>query len=304
MSEAIRTIVAGVADVDGPDPVLGYAAELARRVGATLHVVHSYTPPETTMSLGLAAADVIAGLPPVPLWNIPEETKALHDSITTRLRGQLVTGPGAAEARVHVVPGSAQHAVAEVAKEVGAQLVVVGAGHHRGPLGSTTEKTLREVPIPVLVMRRPLPAHGSRVLLTTDLTEVSRAVTARALQMVHSLFSGEGFACRCLYVTAAITGEIPPVDDAELERSARAELDAFLATLHLPGVSVEPVVRIGMPPEEIITQAAEWPADLVVMGTHGRKGVSRLLLGSVAENVVRHVESDALVIHTTVPGEG
>ncbi len=304
MNEAIRTIVAGVADVSGPDPVLRYAAELARRVGATLHLAHAYAPPETAMSLGLAAADVMAGLPPVPLWNIPEETRALHDSITERLRAQLGSDTGALEVRIHVEPGAPHHVLAHVAEEVGAQLVVVGAAHHHGLLSDATDRTLREVPVPVLVLRKPLPAAGSRVLLTTDLTEVSETAMGTALHLVQTLFGGEQFACRCLYASPAITGEIPPIDDAEMERSARAELDGFLAKLSAPGVRVEPVVRIGIPAEEILAEAAAWPADLVVLGSHGRKGMSRLLLGSVAESVVRQVPSDALVIRTPEAGEG
>ena len=304
MNEAIRTIVAGVADVDGPDPVVGYSVELARRVGATLHLVHAYTPPETAMSMGLAAADVMAGLPPVPLWNIPEETRALRESLASRLRGQLVSGAGVPEVQVHVEPGSTQHVVARLAEEVGAQLVAVGAARHHGLLSDTTEKTLREVPVPTLVLRGPLPARGSRVLLTTDLTEVSETACATALHLIRALFAGEDFACRCIYATPAITGEIPPIDDAEMERTARAELEGFLARLSAPGVTVEPVVRIGLPAEEIIAEAATWPADLVVLGSHGRKGVSRLRLGSVAENVVRVVDTDALVIRTPEMGEG
>lgn len=302
MNEAIHTIVAGVADVSGPDPVLRYAGELARRVGATLHLVHAYAPPETAMSLGLAAADVMAGLPPVPLWNIPEETRALHDSVSERLRAQLGTDGGAPAVQIHVEPGAPHHVLAQVAERVGAQLVVVGAAHHHGLLSDATEKTLREVPVPSLVLRKPLPAGGSRVLLTTDLTEVSEAACATALRLVTALFSGEDFVCRCIYASPAITGEIPPIDDAEMERAARAELDGFLAKLAAPGVRVEPVVRIGLPAEEIVAEAAAWPADLVVLGSHGRKGMSRLLLGSVAENVVRQVAVDALVIRTPEAG--
>ncbi|MBW3629853.1 MAG: universal stress protein [Gemmatimonadetes bacterium] len=295
---AIRTIVAGIADPDGPDPVLRYSVELARRVGSTLHLVHAYPPPETAMSMGIAAADMMAGLPPVPLWNIPEETRALHEALTTRIRAQLGTESGSPAVEIHLEPGAAHHAVAQVAESVGADLVAVGAAHHRGLLGSTTEKTIREVPFPTLVLRRPLPAGGSRVLLTTDLSEISATACASAIELVRELFRGEGFACRCLYTAAGVTGEIAPIDDDELRQRAQAELDAFIARLPASGIVVQPVVRIGAPAEEIVAEAADWPSDLIVLGTHARTGISHLLLGSVAENVVRHVVSDALVIRT------
>ena len=299
---AIRTIVAGIADPDGPDPVLRYSLELARRVGATLHLVHAYPPPETAMSLGIAAADMMAGLPPVPLWNLPEETRALHEGVTTRIRAQLGGATGSSQVEIHLEPGAGHHAVAQVAESVGADLVAVGAANHRGLLGSTTEKTIREVPLPTLVLRRPLPVGGSRVLLTTDLSEISATACATAIELVRTLFSGEGFACRCLYAAAGSTGEIAPIDDEELVRGSRAELEAFIARLPASGIVVEPVVRIGAPAEEVEAEAAEWPADLVILGTHARTGLSHLLLGSVAENVVRHVACDALVIRTPAGG--
>lgn len=298
MSHPIRTIVAGIADPDGPDPVMQYSLELARRVGATLHLVHAYPPPENAMSLGVAAADIVAGLPPVPLWNLPETTRTLHDSLAERLREQLGAGGASVAVEVHAEPGSPHHAVGRVAENVGADLVIVGATQHPGILGSTTEKTLREVPAPCLVLRRALPAGGSKVLLTTDLSEPSAAACAKALALVGALFRGENFACRCLYAAMGAVGDIPPVDDDDLARAARSELDRFLAGLPPAGVDVEPVVRLGTPEEEILAEADGWGADLVVLGTHARTGISHLLLGSVAESVVRHGSWDALVVRT------
>lgn len=49
-------------------------------------------------------------------------------------------------------------------------------------------------------------------------------------------------------------------------------------------------------PEHIIQQAVDWRADLIVLGTHGRKGISRLMLGSVAESVVRLAHTPVLLI--------
>ena len=298
MSHPIRTIVAGIADPDGPDPVMQYSLELARRVGATLHLVHAYPPPENAMSLGVAAADIMAGLPPVPLWNLPETTRTLHESLAERLREQMGTEGTSLAVEVHAEPGAPHHAVGRVAESVGADLVAVGATHHHGILGSTTEKTLREVPAPCLVLRKPLPATGSKVLLTTDLSESSAAACAEALALVAALFRGDDFSCRCLYAAMGAVGDIPPVDDDELARTARSELDRFLASLPPAGVQVEPVVRLGTPEEEILAEADAWPADLVVLGTHARTGISHLLLGSVAESVVRHGTWDAHVLRT------
>lgn len=55
-------------------------------------------------------------------------------------------------------------------------------------------------------------------------------------------------------------------------------------------------LRVGRPGVEIVKAATEWPADVVVIGSHGRGGVERTLLGSVAETVVRHAPCPVLVV--------
>jgi len=55
-------------------------------------------------------------------------------------------------------------------------------------------------------------------------------------------------------------------------------------------------LREGMPWREIVESAREWPADLIVVGTHGRSGLTRLLFGSTAEGVVRHARSPVVVV--------
>lgn len=74
-----------------------------------------------------------------------------------------------------------------------------------------------------------------------------------------------------------------------LERVAREEIPQ--------GVEVHTHVRTGFPPEEILAEAAESKADLIVIGTHGRTGVERVLLGSVAERVIRAAKIPVLTTH-------
>jgi nucleotide-binding universal stress UspA family protein len=55
-------------------------------------------------------------------------------------------------------------------------------------------------------------------------------------------------------------------------------------------------VHTGKPATEIVKAARDWPADLIVIGSHGREGVGRLLLGSVAEAVMRHAACPVLIV--------
>jgi nucleotide-binding universal stress UspA family protein len=64
----------------------------------------------------------------------------------------------------------------------------------------------------------------------------------------------------------------------------------------MKGVVVEPVLLDGHPAEELIRYAEKEGMDIVIMGTHGRKGLDWLLLGSVAENLVRHSKVPVMVV--------
>jgi nucleotide-binding universal stress UspA family protein len=91
-------------------------------------------------------------------------------------------------------------------------------------------------------------------------------------------------------------GIVPaPLPHEALERAARAELRRFLARTQGAG-SAFPVVRFGEPASVIAEEALESEADLVVLGTHARKGAEHFFLGSVAEAALRELPCDALVV--------
>jgi nucleotide-binding universal stress UspA family protein len=84
---------------------------------------------------------------------------------------------------------------------------------------------------------------------------------------------------------------------ARMAEGSRAGLDAVLAKRTGGKIQVDGVLREGVAWEEINRVADELDADLIVIGTHGRKGLARALLGSVAENVVRTATRPVLTIH-------
>jgi nucleotide-binding universal stress UspA family protein len=91
----------------------------------------------------------------------------------------------------------------------------------------------------------------------------------------------------------------PPADYWEdVEQQARAELETLLTAGEKTKYSAVFVTVMGTPPHEILEYLKERPAiDLVVMGTHGRGGISRLLMGSVADKVVRAAECPVITVH-------
>jgi universal stress protein A len=87
------------------------------------------------------------------------------------------------------------------------------------------------------------------------------------------------------------------VDAAELE--ARENLELFAQELSNQGVKVQPYLRVGFPFDEIVQMANHFDVDLIIIGSHGRSGISRLLVGSTAERVVEHAQCPVLVVKGT-----
>lgn len=79
------------------------------------------------------------------------------------------------------------------------------------------------------------------------------------------------------------------------ELQGRNLLADYRQKLALPGSALA-IVAAGSPADEIVKAAREWPADLIVIGSHGRSGLQRALLGSVAEAVTRHAPCPVLVV--------
>ena len=77
------------------------------------------------------------------------------------------------------------------------------------------------------------------------------------------------------------------VRPARTEEAALAELEDFVTKRVHSNVQITPVVRVGSPAHEIVRFAEESTADLITMATHGRTGLSHIVMGSVAEKVVR-----------------
>lgn len=128
------------------------------------------------------------------------------------------------------------------------------------------------------------------ILLPTDGSEgVGQAINA-AVSMaerfdarVHVLFVAEPPRFHEYGASVALTNIMQ-----SLQEAGRQILDDTAERIRNKGISaVETVLRQGHPAEEIIAYASENNVDLVVMGTHGRRGINRMLLGSVTEEVVR-----------------
>lgn len=286
MANRIPVVVAGVSELQANDPTLLVATELARAAHAELHLVHAYQmPPLMTMTPGLEAA-------------FPEGYARYAEMLQASLESAARALPGGEAAHCRIVLGAAGLVLADVAAEVNADLLIVGAAHGtrlgRVMLGTTAQRALRESRVPVLVTRRPVTLPLGRVLLTTDLSELSGAVHDAALGTIATFF-GPPAQARSLLVLGWM-GVPAPLTSEVLDRAAYTELDAFLRAHRTLEGGVEPVVRTGFTAEEIVGEALDWEADLLVVGTHARGWGARLMLGSVAEATLRDAPCNVLAI--------
>ena len=97
-------------------------------------------------------------------------------------------------------------------------------------------------------------------------------------------------------VAYAPEGGIPARELVALaQQNGKRLVAAFSQRAALQPASLE-FIHVGKPATEIVKAAKDWPADLIVIGSHGRGGVERLLLGSVAEGVMRHAACPVLVV--------
>jgi nucleotide-binding universal stress UspA family protein len=89
----------------------------------------------------------------------------------------------------------------------------------------------------------------------------------------------------------------------ELKAEEAKRLETLAKATERQGVTVHPLFREGIPFLEILEAAQELPADLIVLGTHGRTGLGHVLMGSVAERVVRNAPCPVLTVRPSALGK-
>jgi nucleotide-binding universal stress UspA family protein len=206
------------------------------------------------------------------------------------------------EVEYHVKEGTTAAEIVRFAQELGCDLAVMGThgrtGLRRLLTGSVAETVLRQAGCPVLVLRStelPPEVEPLRVILhATDFSESS----ASALQVARFLARDRGARLVVLHVVppelaiegATVAPEDPQSSQARLEQ-IRSALDG--SDLKYP---VEVRTAHGDPASEILWTADELGCGLMVIGTHGRTGLARLLMGSVAEAVLRRARPPVLAV--------
>ena len=136
-----------------------------------------------------------------------------------------------------------------------------------------------------------------KILLAIDDSKFSDA----AVQAVISHYKLQGLEVRVLHVieppaslmAPEVTVFVPPMESVE---EAKAFVAKTADALRSAGVNVTTAVVQGDPKSIILDNAKTWGADLIVLGSHGRKGLERFMLGSVSEAVLRHAHCSVEIV--------
>ena len=223
-----------------------------------------------------------------------------------------VVGAGV-KAETHSLLGIASFQISELARERKADLIVMGTHGRTGLdhvlLGSTAERVVRTAPCPVMTVRGARAggdaaaatdgsvARPRRILLPLDFSGCSLAAAEVAAGLVGQFES----AITVLHVMEPVSYGLDfTLIPSEPRESAIARVETRLAdlvaALKVDHGKAELRMEGGLPADSILEWAAKLSADLIVMGTHGRRGVSHLMAGSVAEAVLRRAACPVLTV--------
>jgi len=289
MSQLRRIVVGYNFSPDG-ELALRSAFALAERSQATLYLLHVVEPYPIYVKMRFPTAPAAALLEEVVLKTRAQLKDLAESPQFSRVR--IETDACIGKPFVELI---------STCRSWQGDLIVVGAtarGEERF-LGSTGERVLRKAPVPVLVAKRALSVGPKTILVPTDFSACSKQAAEEALALVHG-FGGRVVFLHVLdirYIYPAAYGAetvlLPPVTPEDLE----PDWQEFFHDLPLGGGLLwEKQTREGRAAQTIAEAATEIGADLVVIGTHGRSGLAHMLLGSVAEQVLRTTSCSVLAV--------
>jgi nucleotide-binding universal stress UspA family protein len=270
-------------------------------------------PPGTSLDVvrvvGDGGSDVIAGPWPATALRVPPDFQAAaiqdsEDALVALVEPLRELGLIVAHA---VLRGQPAETLLDWIDRHRPDLVIVGNRGvsilERTLLGSVSAALIDRSPVPVLVARQPALA---RVVVAVDGSEIASEAVATvrrwpflAMTEIRTLSVAPAPASWWPADVAGRTADVAAADrdaaaDNLLEHDTIAAEAA--AILRATGFTADSAVRAGSPASEIVAFAKEWNAELVIMGSHGRTGLARLLLGSVARSVLHHASCSVLVV--------
>lgn len=246
------------------------AIQLAKRYGSKLYAVCTA---QVTLGQLEYAADVVS--------EFDKAAREACESVRSRAEAEGVD----CEMVIHEGEEPYEHIVAE-AENQQADAIIVGRRGHRGLMkllmGSVTHLVIGHAPCKVMVVPKAGKLTAQRLLVATDGSEFSDKAVAEAIGLAKHT-GGSLIACSIAHRS---------LDESMASEYVNKVKDVASAE----GIKVKTTIGHGNACQEIITAAKENEADMIVVGTHGRTGIDRLLMGSIAERVVGMADRTVMVI--------
>ncbi|MFB6247341.1 MAG: universal stress protein [Salinibacter sp.] len=271
---------------DGAERARRYATHLADRFEAALHVVHvEERPADPADVLDVREADVLADL-----HSVERGTSAVA---APRVRERRVVHPSAAEG---LLAYAAEHDI---------RLLVLGTHGRRGlrrlVVGSVAEEVARRADAPVLTVGPGADVDGlsgGTLLVPVDFSAAREALLAHAREwaLAHDMDVVLAHAAEVEGVPDVYGLRSDPPEPDVLADRAREALQEPADALRDRGLDVRVEVRAGPAAPEVLDAAGDLGADLLTIATHGRSSLDRMLMGSVAERVLRQAPCPVLTL--------
>ncbi len=290
----IKKIVVPLDGSELAEGILPYVKEIASRTQAEMVLLAS------VVDAGVWDATVTGAL----LGREEDLARAYLD----KKAGEL--GAAGFKVRARVLQGPAAEAILAAAGEEGASLIAISthgrSGLSRWIFGSVAGKIVQSTDLPLLVVRptgqAPAAAQIHKILVPLDGSEVAAAV----LPFVEDLAQAVGAAV-VLFNAIPPLAAYPGFETAqpvlvgrvieEMQDDARKLLTRVAREMVDRGLQASMVVTVALAVDGIIHAAEETGADLIAIGTHGRSGLGRLVLGSVADGVIRRSTVPTLLVN-------
>jgi nucleotide-binding universal stress UspA family protein len=235
------------------------------------------------------------------------------EQVLVSLRGEVEKAADALEhahgvnVRRHVVPGRPADEILRLAGECSSQLVVTGAhgSHlvHRLLFGSTTERLLYRIELPLLIVKRSPQEQYRRLFIGVDFSDCAMAAARFAAQLlpgaVLTVFHAAESPFEGLMRFAGVSEEQVARHRADTLAQAESQMVAFLGAAGLTGRAAWRL-DYGYPMRTLEEEVDRTGPDLLVLGKQGRSAVERWIVGSVTAHLARTADCDVLV----VPGAG
>lgn len=229
--------------------------------------------------------------------NLSQETESMmKDFLKDKFNDLKSRLPESLQEHVDVIieKGSVFERISRVAIERDVNVIIAGAGNAdkaKYPLGTTVEKLMRKNQVPLWVVRKEDRFPFKRILCPVDFSDAS----ARALRNAILLSLQVGASLEIMHVYTPINVQsvrlrVNNQKENELLRSERqSQFMQFLESFDFGSLEYSTLIADGSAEVEILKRIRESDIDLLVMGTTGKSGLSRILMGSVTEKVTREV---------------